>query len=140
MSCNINLQLFLVPNNFSYFLGLGDTLSDGTKKKWDISKGREHCLQAEYDDYAQSCKNKYGGFFKCCLSAFRVEQYQSIRYRLKHMDRNLIKDVPNGMPCGNYGFCSILLGTMQCIHFPFVINHCINHCWIVWIDKSNQVI
>ena len=77
-----------------------------------ITISREHCLEAEYGSYAQECK-KNGGFFKCCVTGFRMDQYHMIRYKLKK--RSLINEGPNSLYCGEYdgqGFCYIALGKM----------------------------
>ena len=57
----------------------------------------QHCLQAEFDSYAQECKKK-GGFFKCCVSRFRMDIFHLIRYELKK--RNLIRRGPQKLYCG----------------------------------------
>ena len=74
---------------------------------------KEHCLEAEYSSYAQECK-KNGGHFKCCVAAFRMDQWHLIRYELKK--RNLIENGPQHLYCGNWwsgdkdGFCYIAAG------------------------------
>ena len=83
----------------------------------DLPKGREHCLQAEYDDFAQNCKNN-GGFFKCCLKSIAVDIYHLIRYALK-TGYKLIKEGPNKPYCGEYigqGFCYLGLATHSCTY------------------------
>ena len=88
----------------------------------NMFKLKEHCLEAEYGQYAQNCKRK-GGFFKCCVVGFRLDQFHTIRYRLKQR-MNLIKDGPKKLYCGKYddqGFCYVGLGKMHSsnpLHIP----------------------
>ena len=91
------------------------TLGHGANES--LTKTREHCLKAEYGNYAQDCKT-HGGFFKCCAKVFRLDVYHMIRYVLK--EKKMIKDGPNKLYCGKYdgqGFCYIGLGKMHLMIF-----------------------
>ena len=74
-------------------------VSENVKGGAKSMKTFQHCLQAEFDSYAQECK-KNGGFFKCCCSGFRLDTFHLIRYELKK--RNLIRRGPQILNCGEH--------------------------------------
>ena len=70
---------------------------DGKGSNARLDTCYEHCIRAAHKKFAKKC-NKFGGFFKCCIYATRLDQFHHIRFNLKK--EKLIEKGPSKISCG----------------------------------------